>query len=235
MRLTPEKRPGPEYLDLPPDAYSFAELEESLADIRAVNRWLGDRRALIKHLAAKVGEAPRFSILDVATGSADLPVEIVRWGRKKGKEVMVTAIDINEGTVEIARKVAAQYAEITVEVADGLNLPYPDRSFDVVLCCKSCHHLSEADNVRLIREMLRVSRRGFLVLDLRRSWVAWFLITALTQMLTRNRLTRHDGPLSVLRSFTDPELRRLAEEAGATKIGVRREPFWLLVLSGEPA
>lgn len=235
MYLTPEKRSGHELMDLPTEAYGADELEGTLADIRIINRYLGDRCALLKHLSRLTRGASSLSVLDIATGSADLPIAVVEWARKGRIGIGVTAVDINRETVEIARRETASYPEITVEVADGLRLPYPDRSFDIVICSKTAHHLSNDDVARLIREMSRLSRRGYLLMDLRRSWIAYALIILLTRIFTSNRLTRNDGPLSVLKSFTAAELRVAARQAGASRFTIAREPFWLLVLRGEVA
>jgi ubiquinone/menaquinone biosynthesis C-methylase UbiE len=233
MLFVPEKRSDPEFLDLTPEDYRPDELEGSLADIRIVNRYLGDRRALLKHLARLTEDLSAFTLLDIATGSGDLPVAIAQWARRRRITASITAVDINPQTVSIARKHVVHYPEIGLAVADGLRLPYPDGSFDFVICSKTAHHLSERDAVALLREMLRVSSRGYLLMDLRRSWIAYGLIRLLTRLFTRNRLTRYDGPLSVLKSFTKPELASLASEAGASRFAVSREPFWLLVLAGE--
>ena len=233
MSLIPKKRKGPEFLDLPHDAYSVEELQGSLADIRVVNRYLGDQHAMLKHLTGKIAGSAGFTLLDVATGSADLPVAIIEWARKERISAAITGVDINEHTVEVARKQTAGYPEIKLAVADGLRLPFPDKSFDFVLCSKTNHHLTDDDNVRLMKEMLRVAKRGYIIMDLRRSWIAYGLIYLLTRLFTKNRLTRHDGPLSVLKAFTPGELAALASSAGASKFTVSREPFWLLVLSGD--
>jgi len=233
MHLIPQKRTGPELLDLPPECYTPEELEESLADIRAVNRYLGDLGAILKHLSSMTAGCDSFTLLDIATGSADIPVAIVQWARKKGVRVAITAVDINPQTVEVARKRTAGYPEIEVSVADGLALPFPDRNFDFVLCSKTAHHFTDMDVVRLISEMLRVAGRGYILMDLRRSWIAYALICLLTRIFTRNRLTRSDGPLSVLKAFTPLELANLASTAGASHFTLTREPFWLLVLQGD--
>jgi SAM-dependent methyltransferase len=235
MLFVPEKRYCPEFLDRAAEEYRLDELEGSLADIRLVNRYLGDRYALLKHLDRLTESVSAFTLLDVATGSADIPVAIARWARRRRMRVSITAVDINPRTVEIARRHTVPYPEIGVELADGLRLPYPDRSFDFVICSKTAHHLGDRDSVTLLREMLRVANRGFLLMDLRRSWVAYGLIRILTTIFTRNRLTRNDAPLSVLRSFTGAELAALASEAGAGRFVVSHEPFWLLMLSGEVA
>ena len=233
MPFTPEKRSGLEFLDLPPDVCSMEELEGSLADLRVVNRYLGSRRAVLKHLSAKVPENSSVTVLDVATGSADLPVAIVDWARRRGVSASITGLDINNCSVEVARVQTAGYPEIKLRVGDALNLPFSDGCFDFVLCSKTLHHMKDPDAVRLIQEAMRVARRGYIIMDLRRSWIAYGLIYLLTRIFTGNRITRYDGPLSVLKSFTTRELEALAASAGASNFTISREPFWLLMLSGE--
>lgn len=233
----PDRRRDPELLDLPPGNYSAEEYAGSLADIRKVNRFLGDNRAVRRIFSALVTalERPpgsRLRVLDVATGSADIPVELAKWARSRGVRIAVTAVDINPLAVREAAVYARDYPEITVAVADGFSLPFGDRSFDIVLCVKTLHHFEEEDTVRLLKELDRVAAGGFLIMDLRRSWTAWTLIVMLTRLFTRNRLTRFDGPLSVLRAYTDAELRALAERAGLACRAVARAPFWLMLLAG---
>ena len=237
MSLLPKRRRGPELLDLPPENYSQAELAGSLADIRKVNRFLGDNHAILKFFSALISgisaSADRpVRVLDVATGSADIPVAIVKWARKRGIKVAVTAVDVNPEVVREAADFTKTYPEITVAAADGFSLPFEERSFDIVLCAKTLHHFSEEETVRWLKELYRVATAGYIIMDIRRSWVAWTLITILTRLFSRNRLTRYDGPLSVLRSYTVAELKALAGEAGLTGCRVVRAPFWRIVLTG---
>jgi ubiquinone/menaquinone biosynthesis C-methylase UbiE len=238
MFLTPRRRNGPELLDMPEGHYTFEELEGSLSDIRSVNRYLGDTRAVLVYLD-KLADAMSFraagraiSILDVATGSADIPVSIAGWARQNGINVRVTAVDVNPLVVEAARKNTASYPEITLAVADGLALPFADSSFDFVICAKTLHHFTEEAAGSMVREIKRVGAKGYMFIDIRRSWVAFALIYLLTRLLTRNRLTRNDGPLSVLRSFTDDEMARIARLAGLDGFRVVRLPFFRVAIVG---
>jgi SAM-dependent methyltransferase len=237
MSLLPERRRSPELIDLPNENYSLSEYAGNLADIRKVNRFLGDYHTTLRHFSSLVqadagGWARPIKVLDVATGSADIPAAIVEWARRQGIEVEVTAIDNNPIAVREARAYTRGYPEITVAVADGFSLPFEDESFDIVICANTLHHYGEEDAVRLLKEIHRVAAIGYIVKDLRRSWVAWSLITVLTRIFTRNRLTRHDGPLSVLRSYTVSEHDALAGRAGFAGRRVVKEPFWLMVISG---
>jgi hypothetical protein len=83
----------------------------------------------------------------------------------------------------------------------------------------------------LLRELRRVARVAPLVTDLRRSRAAWAGASLLTALCTRNRLTRHDAPLSVLRAYTPREALQLAREAGWRNPRVRQAPFYRMVLT----
>jgi 2-polyprenyl-3-methyl-5-hydroxy-6-metoxy-1,4-benzoquinol methylase len=236
--LVPARRRGPELIDLSPENYSASEYAGSLADIRTVNRYLGDIRAVLRFFAGllpgRKGNRP-VKVLDVATGSADIPVALVEWARGQGIQISVTAVDINPLAIHEAAALTQDYPEITVEVADAFSLPFGDESFDIVLCAKTLHHFSEEDTVRLLKELDRVAAIGYIIMDLRRSRVAWLLISLLARIFSRNRLTRHDGPMSVLRSYTVDELGALAGRAGLVGHRVERQPFWLMVLWGRKA
>jgi len=237
MSFVPQRRCGPELIDLPPENYTRSEYAGGLADIRTVNRFLGDYHAVLKHfkvLVSGIETSPDkpIKVLDVATGSADIPAAIVKWARRRGISISVTAVDNNPLAVREAAALTQAYPEITVAVADGFSLPFGDGAFDIVLCVKTLHHFTEEDTVRLLREVNRLAARGYLILDLRRSWVAWSLISILTRIFSRNRLTRHDGPLSVLRSYTVSELDSLSSKAGLASRRVKKEPFWLMLVAG---
>jgi 2-polyprenyl-3-methyl-5-hydroxy-6-metoxy-1,4-benzoquinol methylase len=234
MLWIPKRKSLPELLDLPHDSFARDELEGALNDLTLVNYYLGNGRAVLKHLAAmNAGTADKgFTVLDVATGTADIPIAIATWARQAGIRVGITAVDLDPLTISIARKRSGSYPEITLAVADGFDLPFAEKRFDYVLCSKTVHHFSDEKALRMIKEVSRVARRGYVIVDLRRSWIAYILIFLLTRLFSRNRLTRRDGPLSVLKSFTPEELAALASRIGTPVFRVSKEPFWLIVLDG---
>src|ERR1700682_1619566 len=77
-----------------------------------------------------------------------------------------------------------------------------------------------------MREMWRVARHAIVVIDLYRSRPALAGAWLATHVLAGSRLTRHDGPLSVLRAYRPAELWDLAREAGLESVQVRRRPFF---------
>lgn len=209
------RRREPELMDQP-DA-PRADLEQSLADLRAVNRWLGGTRTvsrIVRPLIAAVDERP-VRILDVATGSADLPMAIARWAERAGMDVRLVASDFHLATLSAARLQTSGVAQIEVAAADALRLPFSDDAFHIALCCTALHHFDDTDAVTVLRELARVASRGIVVLDLRRSPSALLGAQLLASTLWRRHpITRHDGPASVRAAFTSDELRGMAEDAG---------------------
>ena len=224
---------GRELMDVPDQ--DRAELARSLADLRGVNRWLGGTRIVRHHLEALVERYPRpsYRILDVATGSGDIPIEVARWARKRELEVEIVATDNHPATLELAAEHTAAEPAIQVQCANALSLPWPDESFDVALLSTALHHFDdERDCVRVLREMYRVARIGLIVNDLSRSRPALLGARLLAATLWRtHRLARHDGPLSVRRSFTRSELQALAARAGFARARVQAHfPFRLALV-----
>ena len=219
---------GRELMDEP--AQDPAELARSLADLRGVNRWLGGTRVVLHHLEALFARHPRpsYRLLDLATGSGDIPLQVARWARERDVQVEIVATDNHATTLELARAHTAGDPAVRTEMADALKLPWPDDSFDVALLSTALHHFDDdRDCLRVLREMHRVSRIGLIVNDLARSRTALLGARLLAATVWRTHpVTRHDGPLSVRRAFTKAELRSLAERAGFRKAEVRAHvPF----------
>lgn len=204
---------APELLDEP--HHELSELEQSLDHVAAVNRWLGGDRALLTHLIPLLHASPPTRILDIGTASADLPRRIVEFARKANRAVEIVATDVHPQMRDIAAERSRDFPEIRIENADARALPYADASFDVVLMSLTLHHFDEPEQLIIVRELARVARRAVIINELRRTRLNYIGARLLSWTLWRgNRLTRHDGPLSVLRAFTPGELSNLAQSGG---------------------
>jgi SAM-dependent methyltransferase len=220
---------APELLDEP--VHDRRELEESLDHVDEVNRLLGGRRALWYALRPLLDDTRVTAILDIGTGSADLPRDIARRARRAALMVTIAATDLHPQMRAIARERTAGLPEVRVGAADALALPYAAGSFDVVLLSLTLHHLEPDGQVQALREAGRVARRAVIVNDLERCRANYYGARLLAATRWRgNRLTRHDAPLSVLRAFTRDELRRIAGDAGLRIERLERRFFHRLVL-----
>lgn len=208
----------------------FADLAESLTDVARLNALFGGRfitLTQVKYLLARVPRTRRITVLDVGTGGADIPRALVRWARRSRRPIRVIALDRDQATLTIARQRSARYPEIVVLRGDALALPVRAHSVDVAISALTLHHLEPADAVRYLAEMDAAARSGFVVNDLMRSRTGYALVWLATRVLTRNRMSRHDGPLSVWRSYTPREVRALCEKAGLFDVGIRRYPLFV--------
>src|ERR1700730_6784289 len=89
-----------------------AELESDLENIRELNRWFGSYALISMFLSRWIKPGARLRVVDLATGSGDIPRLIAACGRKIGAELRIDALDRQSATLEIAKKLSAQYPEI---------------------------------------------------------------------------------------------------------------------------
>jgi SAM-dependent methyltransferase len=96
------------------------------------------------------------AILDVGSGTGVNLIEAARWFAPTR---LLSGIDISPGMVEVARAKVAQLglpAQFTV--GDAERLPFPDDTYDVVICNSVLHWFS--DRGAALSEMARVLRPG---------------------------------------------------------------------------
>jgi SAM-dependent methyltransferase len=198
------------------------DMDEVLANLRTINALLGWTRYTVRQVSRHVrAQGLRsFSLLDIASGSADMPLAIARWARRQGIAARFVVTDVSPVIVSLEREQAAGAPEVTVERQNALALPYPDASFDFALCTLALHHFPPDAAVQVLRNMGRVARR-VLVFDLERSLLAYLGALALTRGLLMHPITRHDGPVSVRRAYSEPELREMAARAGLRDVKTR--------------
>lgn len=225
--LTPARRRGVEWLDVDADA---ALQRRSHRDIALSNRLFGGVHAVRAELAPwLVPEAGAVTLLDVGTGTGDIPERLRKEAARRGVSLQVIGLD---GRMELVR--ATRELPVPGVCGDALDLPFATRSFDFVIASQVLHHFTHDDAVRLVREMNRVARRRAVIADLRRSWVAVAGLWLVSFPLGFHRVSRHDGIVSILRGFESPELRDLVKGATGVVPSVRRRPGWRITASWTP-
>lgn len=209
--------------------YTKEEYRRFLREIRFINRFLGDSRALRKTLFREIEShgLKEFSILDVGAGSGELLTEIAAFAARTQRKAVLTGLDLNEISAE-----SISAAGIAAVRGNALTLPFADGSFDYAICSLFTHHLPDESIVRALQEMRRVARSGIVVIDLHRHPAAYRLYQVFCLVFGISPLVREDGMLSILRSFKPVELAKLAEQAGLRHIDVRRVFPFRLVLTG---
>jgi SAM-dependent methyltransferase len=196
------------------------EHRRALAGLARINRVSNSAGVLwpsIHGLAARLGRAIR--VLDVATGSGDVPAALAARARKAGVALEVAACDVSPTAIEEARRI---HPGIEFFVHDALRTRLPT-GHDVVACSLFLHHLDTEDAVGLLTNMENAARRLVLVNDLARSRFNFLAVWLACRLLTRSPIVRFDGPASVRSAFTPAEALALARHAGLEGARVERK------------
>jgi SAM-dependent methyltransferase len=220
------RRDLPELLDQ--ESLDPAELAGNLGDLARLNRLTGTTDAALRLLdrvmgtrvmgTRALGTRSPVCVLDVGSGAGDLPRAICAH-----RPAQVIALDVRADVLRFATRYPIPVSRVDWLQGSGLALPIADGAVDVAICVQTAHHLDPEALGGLIREMARVSRRGCIMIDLDRAWLAPTAIGVLTMLLSRNRMTRHDGPLSARRAYTAAEFAAIAAAQGCP---VTIRPIW---------
>lgn len=198
-----------------------AEALRSLADLRFVNRWLGNRGSLLR--AVRPHLPPGGRLLDVGCGSGDVPAFL--QGRLPGP---LLAVGVDVKTLHLR----AVPRSVRPVVADVRKLPFPDGAFDVVSASLFLHHFDAPDLPELLAGLHRLARRALVVNDLHRALVPYLFGAAVFPFLFCSRVSVEDGLLSIRRGFREDELRAAFAAAGLIPVTVRRSfPYRLLAVA----
>lgn len=210
--------------------YTPAEYERFLEEIRFINRFTGDLRALKNTLfkAIEKDDLGEFSVLDVGAGSGELLKTVAEFAGKTGRKATLTGLDLNE----ISARAIKSASGINAVLGDAFRLPFPDAAFDYAICSLFTHHLNDDEVVRVLREMRRVSRNGIFAIDLHRHPAAYLLYKLFCFVFRISPLVRQDGLLSIRKSFKPDEFLELAERAGIQNPSVERHAIYRIVLTG---
>jgi ubiquinone/menaquinone biosynthesis C-methylase UbiE len=203
------------------DSGSPAEVANSLADLRRINRWFGGiktTQAMIETVADRL-DVKSLALLEVAAGSGDVPRIAAERLKARGIQLEITLLD--RAASHLKTDAANNgHSRIRSVVADAIALPFPDNSFDLVDCGLFTHHLSPEQVVQFVNEGLRVCRTAVLINDLVRSLLHLTFVYA-GFPLYRSRLTRHDAPASVRQAYTVEERRGVLKKTKAAKTEIQ--------------
>ena len=211
-----------EMMDRPQPVSS--ELERDLQRLRQLNRWFGSYRLVLDFMRRWITPGARMRIVDLATGSGDIPRLVIDFARKNGAHVEIDALDRQPATLEIARTLSSRYQEISYHEANILEWN-GIQDYDVALCSLVLHHFSDEDAVNVLRRCRELSKTFVLVSDLRRGFFLRVGVHLLTAAIFREPMTRFDARLSSERAFSFSEMRRLAIRAGWKNFGHKKFRF----------
>ena len=195
---------------------SYADMRDCLHSLDSVNRLTRGHAPTLHWLNHVYSVLPRqeypVHIVDVGCGGGDMLRRIHRWAQERSFPVVLTGIDLNSDAIQAAR---ASTIPGTVTYLAGMAQDFdPPAGVDLVISSLLTHHLQEKAIVGFLTWMESVARIGWFVNDLHRMPFPYYGFRLLAALSRWHRFVKHDGAVSILRSFRSEDWLRLCDAAG---------------------
>lgn len=193
------------------------EFRACLADLARVNGLTMNHRPTLRFFDRLLGRARvlgrPLEVVDVGSGHGDMLRELAGWARRRQVEVSLTGVDLNPWSRVVAFEATDPGLGIAWVTADALGYN-PSRGIDVVISSLFTHHLRDPQVVEFVRWMEGRARLGWFINDLHRHPLPYHGFRLLAGLLNAHPFVRHDGPVSIRRSFVRADWERLLAGAG---------------------
>ena len=217
--------------DLPEDQHRHA-----LQGLARLNRFTGIARQMFGHLRrlAIENEQQPLRVLDIASGSGDLPIDWAVRAAKQQLPIEITALDISEVAVaQQLRRAKAANVKINAVQADCLTESLPTEHH-VVTSSLFMHHLDPPDVITLLAAMHKAATKRVVICDLERSRLNLGLVKIGAHALTRSHVVHTDAALSVHGAYTIDEFTDLIDRAVNVRPPLKRVFPCRFVASWDP-
>jgi hypothetical protein len=211
-----------ELLDLPDcdpalaaASYRFMEtVNYSFGGIRLVRRFLAAETAG-RHACVPL------RILDIGSGSCDIPLAVIRWARACGIPLHFTCLETAGYAIDIAREKLFRAGTPPVKLLQEDAFTHqPVEPYDYAVTSMCFHHFSNAQILMLLHRLRGFVRSSMLINDLRRSRLASLAAELLLVATAAPAGVRHDALLSIRRGFKIDELRTLLRQLDNVSVSV---------------
>ena len=205
---------------------------KNLRELDFLNRVTGGHAISLEGIKKLLTVKSRvYHIVDLGCGSGDLMRFVAEWAKKEGFKIQLTGVDKNADAIRYLKLKSSTFPEIQYFTGDYREFLNHSR-VDIFHCALFCHHLTDEELVELLRHMNTAAELGFVINDLQRNRFAYYGAKMMTTILGGSSLSKHDGPVSVLRGFNKKELKLILKEAGVANYHVLHRPFFRLLAIG---
>ncbi|MBW6524265.1 methyltransferase domain-containing protein [Sphingomonas sp. RHCKR47] len=210
--------------DLPADTYAAV-----VRDLAQVNVVTMAARPTLAFLAAHTRPGGHYRLLDVGYGDGDMLRRIARWGARRGITFDLVGIDLNPRSEAAAR--ADTPAAVAIDYRTGDYADLAGEHWDFIVSSLVAHHMTTDQLVAFLRFMAAHAQAGWLINDLHRHRFAYAGWPLLARLFGWHDIVRHDGHLSIARSYRPDEWQPLLSQAGVDARVFPAFPFRLCVSS----
>jgi 2-polyprenyl-3-methyl-5-hydroxy-6-metoxy-1,4-benzoquinol methylase len=190
-------------------------LEQTLRELKTINRWLGGNEVTTDGLDQLVRDFPKpsYSICDVGCGGGDMLRIMQDWAKSRKIAVKLTGVDANPNIIELAKTRLNDLKEIEWEVQNVFSQQFQQSKTDILTCTLFTHHFTDEELVSLFRAFRQKINLGIIINDLHRNPIAYYSIRLLTSLFSKSPMVKNDGPISVLRAFSRKDWERILAKA----------------------
>jgi 2-polyprenyl-3-methyl-5-hydroxy-6-metoxy-1,4-benzoquinol methylase len=215
-----------ELMDAPDlDPAIYAAVVRDLAKVNVVTM---AARPTLGFLRRALAGRTSVRLLDVGYGDGDMLRRIAGWAARHGIAADLVGIDLNPRS-EIAAR-ADTPAGLPIRYLTGDYADQAGGGWDIIISSLVAHHMTHAQLVTFLRFMAAEARIGWLVNDLHRHGFAYWGFPILARLMRWHPIVRHDGTLSIARSYRPDEWPPILAEAGIAGARITRcFPFRLCV------
>ena len=201
---------------------SGEELNRTLGELKTINRWLGGNYVTNSGLAKVFRRYPQkaYSVADIGCGGGDMIRVMDNWAKSRKNVINFTGIDANRNIIDLAAVRLADLPKVVWKVQNVFDAEFSEEKVDVSTCTLFTHHFTDSELVQLLMSLRAKSRLGIVINDLHRHWFAYHSIKILTGLFSRSKMVQHDASLSVLRSFSRSDWKRILQSAGIKKFEI---------------
>lgn len=202
---------------------TFAEFHHCLRSLETINHLTLAYRPTLHWLRQWTHSSKAFTLLDAGSGGGDMLRQIAKRipSAPERQEISLIGVDLNPWSKKSA-DLMSQSSLIENKTANIFNFD-PERKLDIIVCSLFTHHLTDEQIVDFVKWIDHRAQKGWFINDLHRHPLPYYFIKAATALFSRNRLIRNDAAVSVARSFTTADWRRLLR---AADIGERARIRW---------
>lgn len=198
-------------------------IDEALKELNIINKYLGGNSVSAKALKFLASKNENISIVDIGSGGSDLYKSI----NNDFNNLFYVSVDMNKRACFYNIK---ENYNPTI-CGNAFTLPFKNKSFDFLHASLFLHHFNENDINYLLREFIRISKRGIIINDIHRSIFALISISFLTKLFSKSEMVKNDAPLSVKRAFTKSELKTILEKFNYNFIIKWKWAFrWMIII-----
>src|SRR5690606_12620841 len=140
-------------------------LEQTLRELKTINRWLGGNHVTTDGLAKFMRRRPQssYQIADIGCGGGDMIGIMDRWSKSRDHRVNFVGVDANTNIIDLAKLRMKELSNVRWRVQNVFDSEFSIEKVDIVTCTLFTHHFTDQELVNLIHAFRRKATLGVVI------------------------------------------------------------------------